>query len=43
MNGDTDFNLVELVNLLREINENSEEAKENEFVVYDKDGNKILL
>jgi len=43
MNDDMNYNMVELVNLLQEINENSEEAKENEFVIYDKDGNKILL
>lgn len=43
MDNNTDFNLVELVNLLQEINEDSDKAKENEFVIYDKDGNKILL
>lgn len=35
--------LVELVELLLSINENEPSNEENAFVIYDKDGNKILL
>lgn len=40
---ENDCNLVKLVELLLSINENTEGAEENGFVIYDKDGNKILL
>jgi hypothetical protein len=43
MDDDTNFDIVELVKLLQEINESPNEAKEKEFVIYDKDGNKIIL
>lgn len=35
--------LVELVELLLSIDENDPSNKENAFVIYDKDGNRILL
>lgn len=35
--------LVELVKLLQAIDENAEGAHENEFIIYDKYGNKTLL
>lgn len=40
---ENDLGLVELVELLRSIDENAEGAQENESVIYDKDGSKILL
>lgn len=42
---DAGKNLVELVELLQEVNEKADtkDVSENAFVVYDKDGNKILL
>ena len=36
-------NLVELVELLLSIDENDPTNQENAYVIYDKDGNKILL
>ena len=35
--------IVELVELLLSIDENDPSNEENAFVIYDKDGNKILL
>lgn len=35
--------LVELVELLLSIDENDPANEENTYVIYDKDGNKILL
>ncbi|GEM_PF-6257111 len=40
---DNDFNLVRLVELLQSIDENAEDTKDNEFFIFDKNGNKILL
>lgn len=36
-------NLVELVELLLTIDENDPSNEKNAYVIYDKDGNKILL
>lgn len=36
-------NLVELVELLQSIDENDLANEQNAYVIYDKDGNKILL
>lgn len=36
-------NLVELVELLLSIDENDPANEQNAYVIYDKDGNKILL
>lgn len=35
--------LVELVELLQSIDNNDENMENNAYVIYDKDGNKILL
>jgi hypothetical protein len=42
---DAGRNLVELVELLQEIDEkhDTKDVDENAFVVYDKDGNKVIL
>lgn len=36
-------NLVELVELLLSIEDTAENIEKNAYVIYDKDGNKILL
>lgn len=43
MDDEPNYNLIELVGLLQQIDINTEEAKENEFILYDRDGNKIYL
>lgn len=43
MDDDPNYNLVELVELLQQIDENAEGTEEDAFVIYDEDGNKILL